>query len=508
MPTVLSRFQTVLPTCSISNPPEFGGGGLPFTMAKIVGEMVCGASVAFELVPGLTQDCFEAILHAGTEEQKQMYCGKLANGEWTGTMCLTEPQAGTDLASIKTKAIPQADGTYKLEGDKIFITGGEHSMVPNIIHFVLARMQDSPAGVKGLSTFIVPKFMVNADGSVGERNGVQCVGIEHKMGMHGSGTCSLRFEGATGFLIGAPNTGIQNMFVMMNLARIMVGYQGLGLAELATQNAIRYAMERKQGKALNGGDTIIHHPDVRRMILEMKATTEGARVLALETAIYVDIANQHPDAAVRQEAQDWVDLNTPMVKSYCTDAAFEMGSMAVQVYGGHGFIRDHGVEQIVRDAKILALYEGTNGVQAMDLVRRKLMLNDGRLGNRFFIKVRAELAATGDELSYISAPLLTALNDLEATTKWLQETYKSQPQEGAFGCVDFLKAFSLTYLGYNWLRMAKAAAALGDAGYRDAKIATARYFATRMLTKVPGLCATVRMPIDGLMSLDAEALAG
>ena len=490
----------------LANPPEFGGGGLPFTMSKLLGEMVCGANVSYELVPGLTQDCFEAILHAGTEEQKQTYCHKLANGEWTGTMCLTEPQAGTDLAAIKTKAIPQPDGTYKLEGDKIFITGGQHSMTPNIIHFVLARMVDSPPGVKGLSTFIVPKFMVNADGSLGARNPVNCVGIEHKMGMHGSGTCSLRFEGATGFLIGAPNTGIQNMFVMMNLARIMVGYQGLGLAELATQNAIRYAQERKQGKAFNGGDTIIDHPDVRRMILHMKATTEGARVLAFETAINVDLAHHHPDAAVREEAQDWVELNTPLVKAYCTDAAFDMGSLAVQVYGGHGFIRDHGVEQIIRDAKILALYEGTNGIQAMDLVRRKLMLHSGRLPARFFAKVRAE-NMTDAPLGFIAQPLMRAIDELEQTTHWLQESFKTQPNDAGFGAVDFLKAFSLTYLGYNWLRMAKAAVNHPDAGFRDAKLATARYFASRMLPQVQLLCSMVRSSAEPMMALDAASLA-
>lgn len=489
----------------IAQPTEYGGGGLPFTMAKIVGEMICGANVSFELVPGLTQDCFEAILHCGTEAQKQMYLPRLVNGEWTGTMCLTEPQAGSDLASIKTKAIPQADGSYKLEGDKIFITGGEHGMVPNIVHFVLARMADAPAGVKGLSTFIVPKFMVNEDGSLGERNAVYCTGIEHKMGIHGSGTCSIRFDGATGFLVGAPNTGIQNMFIMMNLARIMVGYQGLGLAELATQNAIRYATERKQGTAFNGGAAIIDHPDVRRMILQMKATTEGARVLAFETAINVDIAAKHPDQAVREEAQDWVELNTPLVKAFCTEAGFDMGSLAVQVYGGHGFIRDHGVEQIIRDAKILQLYEGTNGIQAMDLVRRKLMLHGGRLPKRFFAKVRAE-NVTDSPLGFIAQPLLRALDELEQTTQWLQESFKSSPEQGAFGCVDYLKAFSLTYLGYNWLRMAKAAANHPDAEYRETKLATARFFATRMLPQVHVLCATVRTPIDGIMSLPSQTL--
>ena len=484
----------------ISNATKYGGQGLPFTVSKVTGEMVCAANVGFELYVGLTQDCYEAIEASGNQEQKDTYCHKLATGEWTGTMCMTEPQAGSDVGAVKAKATPQADGSFAIEGGKIFITSGEHKMADNIVHFVLARLPDSPPGVKGLSTFVVPKFLVNKDGSLGARNAVRCTSIEHKMGMHGSVTCSMAFEGAKGWLVGAPNQGIQNMFVMMNLARIMVGFQGLGQCELATQNAIRYAQDRKQGKASNGKAEIIEHADVRRMLLHMKAITEGARVLAYETALHVDISNHHPDAAVREESKDWVDLNTPLHKAFCTDQGVELGSMAVQVYGGHGYIKEHGVEQIVRDAKICCLYEGTNGIQAMDLVRRKLMLHNGRLPQRFFTAVRKDLVGAD---AFIAKPLTLALDELEKTTRWVQENAKTNLDDAAFGCVEFLRAFALTYLGWNWLRMHAAAKKTGDAGLLAAKRATADYFATRILSQVPALCASVRQPAGLLMQLDA-----
>jgi hypothetical protein len=348
---------------------------------------------------------------------------------------------------------------------------------------------------------VVPKYLVKAGGAVGERNKLRCVGIEHKMGIHGSCTCQMQFEGAKGWMVGAPNTGIQNMFVMMNLARILVGMQGLGQCELATQNAVRYAQERKQGKAFNGGETLINHPDVRRMLLQMKSITEGARVLAYETAMYVDYAHKHPDAAVREEANDWVELNTPLVKALCTDSAFDLGSLAVQVYGGHGYVRDHGIEQIVRDSKILCLYEGTNGIQAMDLVRRKLMINDGRLPRRFFARLRAEISNDSPH-GFIALPLIRALGELEQATQWIQQTFRDAPADAAFGCCDYLRAFALTYLGYNWLRMVKAAAGVEDEGYRQAKFATAQFFATRMLPQVHSLCANVRVSAADLMKLD------
>ncbi len=485
----------------ISQDPEFGGAGLPYTLSKVIEEMLCSANIAFALYPGLTQGCFEAIQASGTAEQKALYLPKLASGEWTGTMCITEPQAGSDLAAVKTKATANGDGSYSIDGGKIFITSGEHDMADNIVHFVLARLPDSPAGIKGLSTFVVPKFLVNADGSVGARNGVRCQAIEHKMGINGSATCVMQFDSAKGWMVGAPNTGIQNMFVMMNLARIMVGYQGLGQCELATQNAVRYALDRRQGKAFNGGAEIVHHPDVRRMLLMMKAVTEGARILAYETAMYVDLAHHLPDGPEREAAQDWVDLNTPLVKAYCTDMAVELGSEIIQVYGGHGFIKEHGVEQIVRDSKILCLYEGTNGIQAMDLVRRKLMLHGGRLPKRFFEAVRQDLH---DGPESLITPLKVALDALEQTTAWVQQSYKTSPDDAAFGCVDYQRAFALTYLGWNWLRIVRALESSDlDANARQMKLATAEYFATRMLSQVPAKLDNVRQTAAPLMALSA-----
>ncbi len=487
----------------ISQKEEYGGANLPYALGKVVEELLCSANVAFALYPGLTQGCFEALEASASEEIKQTYLPKLATGEWTGTMCITEPQAGSDVGAAKTKATPQDDGSFLIDGGKIFITSGEHRMADNIIHFVLARLPDSPPGVKGLSTFVVPKFLINEDGSLGARNGVSVQSIEHKMGINGSVTCVLQFDGAKGWIVGQPNQGIQNMFVMMNLARIMVGFQGLGQCELATQNAIRYALDRKQGKAFNGKAEIAEHADVRRMLLQMKSITEGARVLAYETAIYVDVARHHPDAAVREVAQDWVELNTPLVKAFCTDSAVDLGSLAIQVYGGHGFIKEHGVEQIVRDSKILCLYEGTNGIQAMDLVRRKLMLHNGRLPGRFFTAVKADLA---DGPATLTAPLKTALEALESTTQWIQQSYKSSPDDAAFGCCDYQRAFALTYLGWNWLRMARAASAGGDASFAQIKQVTAEYFATRMLSQVPALLANVRESAAPMMELDSALL--
>ncbi|MES2684678.1 MAG: acyl-CoA dehydrogenase family protein [Pseudomonadota bacterium] len=485
----------------ISNPTEYGGLGMPYLLWKVVEEMVCSGNVAFALYPGLTGGCFEAILANGSEEQKQTYLPKLSSGEWTGTMLLTEPQAGTDLAAVKTKAIPQADGSYKLEGGKIFITSGEHGMAENIIHFALARIEGAVPGVKGLSTFVVPKFLVNADGSLGARNPIFCSAIEHKMGIHGSVTASMMLDGAVGTIVGKPNEGIMNMFVMMNLARIMVGFQGLGQMELATQNAVRYALDRKQPKP------IIDFPDVRRMILQMKALTEGARVMAYETAMYVDFAHHHPDAAVREEANDWVELNTPLVKSFCTDGAVELGSTAIQVYGGHGFITEHGIEQILRDSKILCLYEGTNGIQAMDLVRRKLFLNEGRAVKRFFALVQAAASKAAPEFAFIAEPLKTALGDLEAATGWIHETFRASPEQASFGCCDYQRAFCLVYLGYNWLRMAQAVSDHSDEAFKAGKLTTAKFFASKLLTQVTPLCETVKGGSGDFMSLPAAQLA-
>jgi len=488
-------------------PAEHGGMGLPFTIAKVVDEILCSGNVAFALYPGLTSGCFEAIHANGSEDQKALWLPRLASGEWTGAMCLTEPAAGSDLAAIKTRAVPQADGSYKLFGNKIFISSGEHDLTDNIVHFVLARIEGAPAGIKGLSTFVVPKVQVNDDGTLGERNGVDCIGIEHKMGIHGSSTCQIQFNGAVGSIVGAPNTGIMNMFVMMNLARILVAMQGLGQCELAFQNAVSYAMERKQGRAIAGSDSdvpIIEHPDVRRMLMTMKAATEGARVLAYETGLYVDLAQKHPDPAVREMAQDWVELNTPLAKSWCTDMGFELASLGVQVFGGHGFVRDHGMEQIIRDAKVFCIYEGTNGIQALDLVRRKLGLHGGRLPRRFFEAVDTALAAGGPD--WLVTPMTAAVAALKTTTQWMSEQIKADPNAAAAGATDYQRAFALTYLGYNWLRMVRAAQAGDNAARSEAKTATARFFADRMLSQVEPLCSAARCGSAGLMDVPASAL--
>ncbi|MEQ9010971.1 MAG: acyl-CoA dehydrogenase family protein [Algiphilus sp.] len=488
----------------LASPGEYGGQGLPYVLSKVVEEMLCGANVSFALYPGLTSSCFEAIEAVGSDEIKDRYLPKLGTGEWTGTMCLTEPQAGSDLAAVKTKATPNDDGSYSLEGMKIFITGGEHQMADNIVHLVLARLPDAPAGIKGLSTFVVPKYLVNADGSIGERNALRCISIEHKMGIHASCTCTMGFDGAKGWLVGAPNHGIQNMFIMMNLARIMVGFQGLGQCELATQNALAYAMDRKQGKSFSGSEQIIDHPDVRRMLLTMRAYTEAGRVMALDTSMHVDLAHRATDEAAREAAQDHVELMTPLVKAFLTDAAFELGSLAVQVYGGHGFIREHGIEQIIRDSKILALYEGTNGIQAMDLVRRKLQLHGGRLPQRYFERVRKHLAEGGPD--WLVAPLEEALGALETATKEIQAGFRDNPNDAAYGCCDYLRAFSLVALGEAWLRSVRAAEGHKDAGFAEAKVVTAHHFATRLLPHAVTLCKTALAPAEPIMGKPAALL--
>ncbi|HKY92372.1 MAG TPA: acyl-CoA dehydrogenase [Nevskiaceae bacterium] len=482
----------------LTHRPEHGGSGLPFLLGKMVEEMLSSANVAFALYPALTSGCYEAIGQCASEGLKAHYLPRLATGEWTGTMCLTEPQAGSDLAAIRTRAVPQPDGSYRIDGSKIFITSGEHDLTDNIVHFVLARLPEAPPGIRGLSTFVVPKVLPDT----GLRNAVRCVSLEHKMGMHGSATCTLAFEHAQGWLAGRPHEGIQNMFVMMNLERIGVGVQGLGLCELATQSAVAYARERRQGRAPNGRAQIIEHPDVRRMLLRMKAITEASRLMAYETAMHVDLARHHPDSGVREAALDWVELTTPLVKSACTDAAFELGSLAIQVHGGHGYIREQGVEQIVRDAKILALYEGTNGIQAMDLARRKLQLRGGRLPRRFFDEVETTLQRATAVEGFIAQPLAEALVALRRATRVLQAD-GTPALDAAFGCDDLLRAWTLTLLGWNWLRMVRALDGRSD-GFAQAKRVTAQFFATRMLPQVSLLCRNATASAEPMLELEAE----
>ncbi len=495
----------------LSLDPKYGGQGLPYLLGTAVGEMLISANTSFSMYPGLSEGCYEAIHTHGTEELKTRYLPKLVSGEWSGSMCLTEPHAGSDVGLGRTKAVPQADGTYLISGSKIFISCGEHDLTKNIIHLVLARLPDAPAGIRGITLFIVPKFLLNADGSEGSRNKVYCGSIEHKMGIKASSTCVLNFENAVGYLIGEKNKGIQHMFTMMNAARLYVGLQGLGLAEHATQNAVQYAKERKQGRPLtrkgeSSGEAvpIIQHPDVRRMLLTMKAYTEGCRMLSYETAKQLDLARHHTDDAVRQTAMDYVDLMTPICKAFLTDVGFEVSSLGVQVFGGNGYIREYGMEQNIRDAKITCIYEGTNGIQSLDLIGRKLPTGYGRLLRRFFEPVQAFIAAEQNnaDLQFILLPLQKTFAKLQQVTVWIAERGTADPNEAAAGATEYLRLFGLVALGYFWTRAAKIALPkAGDAFYRG-KLATARFYAAHLLPQVNALALSILAGSEAVMQPD------
>jgi alkylation response protein AidB-like acyl-CoA dehydrogenase len=479
-------------------PPQYGGQGLPDTIGFAIEEMICSANVSFGPYPGLTHGAFRAIEAHASEDLKNRYLPKMASGEWSGTMCLTESHCGTDLGLIKTRAVPAGDGSYKIAGTKIFITAGEQDLTRNIVHLVLAKLPDSPAGVKGISLFLVPKFLPDANGEPGERNAVACGSIEHKMGIKASATCVMNFDGAIGWLIGEANQGMRAMFTMMNAARLGVSMQGLGVAEVARQNALIYAKDRLQGRALTGtkapdkpADPIIVHPDVRKNLLEAKGFTEAARVLAVLVALKIDASRHHPDAAVREQANDFVALLTPVIKAYYTDMGVEIAIKMQQMYGGHGYIREWGMEQFVRDARIFMLYEGANGIQALDLVGRKLGQHGGRAVRAFFGMIQAELDAAKPEpaLESIAKPLADALNKLQQATMWLAQHGLSNPDEAGGAATDYLRMFALVSLGWMWLKMsrtaqAKMASADGLEQYYDAKLKTAAFFAQKMLPDV------------------------
>ena len=483
-------------------PAEYGGQDMPEFLNMPMLEMVCSSNLSFGLTPGLTHGAINALLKYGTDELKQTYLPKMVSGEWSGVMCLTEPTAGTDLGILKTRAVPAGDGSYQITGNKIFISAGEQDQTENIIHLVLARLPDAPKGSKGISLFVVPKIMVNADGSLGARNSLQCAGLEHKMGIHASPTCVMNYDGATGWLVGVPHEGLKAMFVMMNTARLYVGMQGLGVAEAAQQNAIAYAQERLQGRALKGSkfpekeaDPITVHPDVRRMIYTMKAFTEGSRALVMETALKLDLAHRHPDAAVREEADDFVQLITPIVKSYLTDGGFDTASTAMQCFGGYGFIEEYGASQYLRDSRIAMIYEGTNGVQAMDLVGRKLPYDTGRYLSRFFLPADKFVAENRDipEMAEFNKPLKTHLKYLQQATMWIGAMGLADPNNAGAGAVEYQKMFALVVLAWIWARKAKLALALRDQDpeYYDAKLATARFFFAKVLPQTTGLLASI-----------------
>jgi alkylation response protein AidB-like acyl-CoA dehydrogenase len=500
-------------------PPEYGGQGLPYTLAVVMNEYASAANMAFAMYPGLTQGALAALLRHGSEEQKRLFIPPMAAGRWTGTMNLTEPQCGTDLGLLTTRATPQPDGSYAITGTKIFISAGEHDLSENIIHLVLARIDGAPAGVKGISLFIVPKIDVAPDGSLGERNRVWCASIERKMGIHGNATCVMSYEGAKGFLVGEPNRGLNAMFVMMNEARLGVAVQGLSQSEVAYQNALGYAKERLQGRALSGAkfpsasaDPIIVHPDVRRNLLEIRAFNEAARGLALLAALDSDIAHRSQDLKARQAAEDRLGLLTPVLKGVLTDIGFENTVKAQQIYGGHGYIEETGVEQFVRDARIAMIYEGANGIQALDLVGRKLPKNNGRAAAAFFAEVSGLIAreAASEEMKLYVEPLKAALGDLQKATVWLMQNALSKPDNGGAASYDYMHLFGRVALGYIWARIARAALdkkkeAPGDgATWYDAKLTIGKFYMQKMLPETSFRLARIAAGADAMMSLPAE----
>ncbi len=495
---------------AVGAPPEFGGQGLPHAVTHLIEEMICGCNLSFGMYPGLTQGACRALEKHGSEELKTLYLPKMVSGEWSGTMCLTEPHCGTDLGLLRTKAVPQEDGSYKITGSKIFISAGEQDLTSNIIHLVLARLPDAPAGVKGISLFLVPKFLPDANGDAGARNGASCAAIEHKLGIKASATCQMNFDDATGWLVGQPHKGMAAMFVMMNAARLGVAIQGLGIGEAAYQAAVAYARDRLQGRSLSGAkfpekpaDPIIVHPDVRRMLLTMRAYNEGCRALGVWVANALEEA-EHGNA----EGADFVALLTPVAKALFTDLGYECANLAVQTYGGHGFIRDHGVEQYIRDARITMLYEGTNGVQALDLVGRKLPANFGRSLRRFFHPVSAFIEANQNhpQLGKMVQGFARAFGALQLATSFIAEKGMTDPEEAGAAATDYLRLFGLVALGFMWVRMALIAAEkapLGgpDAAFYQAKLTTARFYMERILPQAGSLLFTIKAGKASLMEL-------
>ena len=492
-----------------------GGQGLPAVVGIAWGEMISSANMAFGMYPGLTSGAYEALMAGGSEEQKQMYGPKMAKAEWAGTMNLTEPQCGTDLGLIKTKAVPQGDGSYKITGQKIWISGGEQDLTENIIHLVLARIEGGPEGIKGISLFVVPKYIVKEDGSLGERNACSCGGLEEKMGIHGNATCVMNYDGATGWLVGEEHKGMRTMFVMMNEARLGVGLQGLSQAEIAYQNAVDFANDRLQGRSLNGAkapdkvaDPIIVHPDVRRMLLDQKAFIEGARAFAYWTAFQGDLQHKSNDEKVRERAGDYMALLTPVVKAYLTHKGYESANLGLQVHGGSGFTREWGLEQYVRDCRITMIYEGTNGIQALDLVGRKLASNGGRAVFSFFAELDDFIGTAGDdaELKPFIEGLSTARAQLQEGTTWLMQNGMSDFNNAGASSHDYLHLFGLTALAYMWARMAKVALdkkAEGEPFYAE-KLMTGQYFLDRMLPDAAAHLAKVKTGAKSMMALSAD----
>ena len=501
---------------ALSCDPAFGGQGLPHVVNQCFFEMLNSSNQAWTMYPGLSHGAYEALHAHGSDAQKQTYLPKLTSGEWTGTMCLTEPHCGTDLGLLRTKAEPQVDGTYKLTGNKIFISAGEHDMAENIVHLVLARLPEAPVGSKGISLFVVPKFNVNADGSLGTRNGIWCGGLEHKMGIHGNATAQLVLEDAVGTLVGEPNKGLAAMFVMMNAARLGVGMQSLGLTEVAYQNAVAYAKERIQMRALSGpknpdkpADTIIVHPDVRKMLLTARAYAEGGRALAMWTALTLDKELGTDDADERADCADLVALITPIVKAFLTDNAWIATSHCMQVFGGHGYVREWGMEQFVRDARINMIYEGTNTIQSLDLLGRKVLSDNGKKLKKFgkLVTEFIEEEGTNEAMQEFVNPLADLGDKVTKLTTELGMKAMSNADEVGAAAVDYLRVCGHLVFAYFWARMAKVALEKQGGGdpFYTAKIATARFYFAKLLPETAGLIRSARAGLKPLMELE-EAL--
>jgi alkylation response protein AidB-like acyl-CoA dehydrogenase len=505
---------------TLTAPEEFGGQGLPQVVGTAVSEYILSANHSFEMYQGLTSGAIASLLVKGSDELKQTYVPNMVTGRWTGTMNLTEPHCGTDLGLLKTRADPNEDGSYSITGTKIFISSGEHDLAENIVHLVLAKRAGAPDNVKGISLFVVPKFLVNDDGSLGERNPLECGALEKKMGIHGNATCVMNYDGAKGWLVGEPEKGLQAMFIMMNAARLGVGLQGLAQGEVAYQNAVAYAKDRRQSRALKESardpdakaDPIIVHPDVRRMLMEARAWNEAGRALVLWGALLVDLGRRSQDEAERQQAEDLLGLLTPVIKGYLTDKGFQAAVHAQQVYGGHGYIREQGVEQFVRDARIAQIYEGTNGIQAMDLVGRKLPKEGGRAIRAFLELVGRDIAdakQAGDPSGLASA-LEPALADLQASTMWLAQNGMADPDNAGAGAYAYMDLMGLVSLAWMWLKMADASSralsnGTGDREFHEAKLVTARFYAQRELPLSTALRRKIEAGAETLMKIPATA---
>jgi alkylation response protein AidB-like acyl-CoA dehydrogenase len=501
---------------ALSGDPAFGGQGLPLVVNQCFYEMLNSANQAWTMYPGLTHGAHAALHAHGTDEQKQTYLHKMTSGEWTGTMCLTEPHCGTDLGLMRTRAEPQPDGTYRITGNKIFISAGEHDMTSNIIHLVLARLPDAPPGIKGVSLFIVPKFMVNKDGTLGQRNGIYCGGLEHKMGINGNATAQIVIDGAIGTMVGLPNKGMQGMFVMMNAARLGVGNQSLGLTEVAYQNALAYAKDRIQMRSLSGpkakdkpADPIIVHPDVRKMLLTAKAYAEGGRALATFCAVLLDKEHHHPDEKVRKDSGEMLSLLTPIVKAFLTDNGHIATNACMQVFGGHGFIKEWGMEQYVRDNRINMIYEGTNTIQSLDLLGRKILGNNGATLKKFgkLIAALVEEEGVNEKMAEFINPIAYLGDKVTKLTTELGFKGFQNPDEVGAAAVDYLRVAGHLVFGYFWARMAQVAlreiAAGNTEPFYQAKLQTARFYFAKLFPETASLMLTARAGSKVLMDTDA-----